>query len=302
VVVSRHHYLAPENSGLSGRATVNGFGFWTNIAGTQLHGSLFQSSTGSTRSQAMALGTRRTFNRRLEGSFDVLGSGRLFSKKSTFVATVRETLNARVTLNQVITRSHGQTTVSYGGSLISNLVSVTAEYQTVFLPFLAAGPQQFKQVLVLGLHFQLPRGIQIRVDTNVGPTGKVRYTSYATSYGYREMSATPGASSSGGFFRYVVRGRVSDIDGQPLEGAAVLIGEEQAFTNSQGEFFVRVRRDRAVPFAVAVGEFVAPGRYEVVSAPSTVLPALDGEETAYAVVVRRLPNAPIASETDPFEE
>jgi hypothetical protein len=302
IVASRHHYLAPEQSGLSGRATVNGFGFWTSIAGTQFHGSLFQSSTASVRSRAVALGTRRAFNRRIEASFDVLSNGRPFSKNSTFVATVRETLNTRLTLNQVITRSSGQTAISYGGSLLSNLVSVTAEYQTVFLPFVSAGPQQFKQVLVLGLHFQLPRGIQIRGDTSVGPTGKVRYTSYATSYGYREMSASPGASSSGGFFRYLVRGRVVHAEGQPLEGAAVMIGGELAFTNSQGDFYLRLRQDREVPFAVALAEFVTPGRYEVVSAPSSVLPARDGEESQYEIVVRRLPNAPNASQADPFEE
>jgi hypothetical protein len=57
-----------------------------------------------------------------------------------------------------------------------------------------------------------------------------------------------------------------------------------------------------VPFAVALAEFVTPGRYEVVSAPSSVLPARDGEESQYEIVVRRLPNAPNASQADPFEE
>jgi hypothetical protein len=205
-------------------------------------------------------------------------------------------------LNQVITRSQGQTTVSYGGTLISNLVSVTAEYQTVFLPFLAAGPQQFKQVLVLGLHFQLPHGIQLRADTSVAPTGSVRYTTYATSYGYRAMNGSPGASSSGEFFRYLVRGRVTDVQGEPLEGAALVIGKEMVFTDSQGSFYLRVRRAEAVRFQVALDEFVAPGRYEVVSAPGIVQSVLDGKEQDYAVVVRRLPNAPEAPATAPSKE
>ncbi len=301
-VASRHHYLAPERSGLPDRATVNGFGFWTSIAGTQFHGSLFQSSTARARSQAVALGARRALNRRIEGSLDVLSNGRLISKNSTFVATVRETLNARVTLNQVITRSQGQTTVSYGGSLVSNLVSVSAEYQTVFLPFISDRSTQFKQVLVLGLHFQLPHGIQIRGDTSVSPSGQVRYTSYATSYGYRAMSASPGASSSGGFFRYLVRGRVVDAQEQPLEGAAVMIGNELAFTNSQGGFYLRLRRPQAVPFAVAFNEFVVPGRYEIVSAPHRVSPAVDGEEQDYTIVVRRLPNASDIATGDPWAD
>jgi hypothetical protein len=302
IVVTRNNYLAPEHSGLPGRATVNGFGFWTSIAGTQFHGSLFQSSTALSHSRAVALGTRRVLTRRVETSFDVLGNGRLFSANSTYVATVRETLNARLNLSQVITRSQGQTTVSYGGTMVSNAASVTAEYQTVFLPFLAAGPQQFKQVLVLGLHLQLPHAIQFQVDTSVAPTGKVRYTTYATSYGYRAMSVSPGASSSGGFFRYIVNGRVVDVDGQPLEGAAVRIGSDLAFTNSQGSFNVRLRKDQAVPFVVALEEFVLPGRYEVVSAPNRVVPALDGEEKDYTVVVHRLPNASDVPERDRWEE
>jgi len=130
------------------------------------------------------------------------------------------------------------------------------------------------------------------VDSSISPSGQVRYTSYATTYSYRAMSASPGASSSGGFFRYLVSGRVVDPDGNPLEGAAVEIGGELAFTNSQGTFDVRLRKNQTVPFAVALNEFVVPGRYEVVSAPDRVVPALDGAQKDYTIVVRRLPNPP----------
>jgi hypothetical protein len=301
-VVTRNNYLAPENSGLSGRATVNAFGFWTSLAGTQFHGSLFRSTTAFSRSRGLALGARRALTSRVEAGFDLLGTGRPFSGNSTYVATVREKLKPRLTLNQVITQSHGQTSVSYGGTLLSNLVSVTAEYQTVFLPFVSAGPTQFKQVLVLGMHFQFPRGIQLQADTSVDPIGKVRYSTYATSYGYRAMSASPGASSSGEFFRYLVSGQVVDIDGHPVEGAAVRIGGDLAYTNSEGVFSLRLRKDQAVPFAVALDEFVAPGRYQVVSAPERVLPAPDGDGRLYDVVVRRAPNAPPVSETAPANE
>ena len=301
-VMSRDNYVSPLDSGLPIRAAVNGVGFWTSLAGTQFHGSLFQSATTLGRSQALALGTRRAITRRIETGVNYLSNGRLFSNKGTFMATVRETLNARLSFNQVITRSGGQTAISYGGSLLSNLVTITADYQTVFLPFLSAGPGQFRQVLMLGLHFQLPHGIQVHGDTSISPAGKVRYTTYATTYGYRAMSASPGASASGGFFRYVVRGRVVDTWGTPLEGAAVMVGKDMAFTNSQGHFFLRLKKAQGIPFAVALNEFVVPGRYQVVSAPSSVLPALDGDEVEYEVVVRRLPNAPDVPETDPFEE
>jgi hypothetical protein len=301
-VVSRDNYLSPIDSGLPGRATVNGFGFWTSVGGSQFNASLFRSSTRNGRSQALALGTRRAITRRVEAGLDFLSNGRLLSDSGTLVATIRETINARLSLNQVVTRSGGQTSIAYGGRLLSNLVTVSAEYQTVFLPFVATGPGQFKQVLLLGLHFQLPFGMQIHGDTVISPDGKVRYTSYATTYSYRAMAASPGASASGGFYRNVVRGRVADAEGNPLEGAAVRIGKEIAFTDSQGRFFLRLKRNQAVPFAVATEEFLAPGRYQVVSAPDRVSPALEGDAPEYSVVIRRLPNDFVPPASDSPEE
>ena len=89
----------------------------------------------------------------------------------------------------------------------------------------------------------------------------------------------------------------------PEQSEGSLFGlNDLAFTNSQGGFYLRLRRAQAVPFAVALGEFVVPGRYEVVSAPNQVLPAADGEEQGYEIVVRRLPNASPVSDADSSEE
>jgi hypothetical protein len=81
-----------------------------------------------------------------------------------------------------------------------------------------------------------------------------------------------------------------------------MIGNDLAFTNSQGAFYLRLRKTQAVPFAVALDEFVVPGRYELVLAPNEVLPALDGEAQDYEVVVRRLPNASQVWEAGSSEE
>ena len=65
--------------------------------------------------------------------------------------------------------------------------------------------------MVLGLHFQLPHGVQFNMDTNVTPLGQVRYTAYGSTYAYRGLGNTsPGTSFSGAFFQNVVRGEVLD--------------------------------------------------------------------------------------------
>lgn len=69
---------------------------------------------------------------------------------------------------------------------------------------------------------------------------------------------------------------------------------EMAFTNARGEFFVRVRRPQRYALAVPVDEFLLPGRWEVVTAPSQV--TAEGENQAHAVeiILRRVLQVPTA--------
>jgi hypothetical protein len=83
--------------------------------------------------------------------------------------------------------------------------------------------------------------------------------------------------------RYVVRGVVRDDAGQPVEGAALAIGAEMVFTNSHGEFFLRVGEPRSYRMEVRLGEFLLPGRWEVVSAPSET--RAEREDTAQRIEV-----------------
>ena len=68
--------------------------------------------------------------------------------------------------------------------------------------------------------------------------------------------------------RYVIRGTVRDVNGNPIEGAALDVGGEVVYTNSTGEFFLRVGRPRNAPVTVLLTDFLLPGRWEVVSAPA----------------------------------
>jgi len=298
IVASRNNYLAPPEAGLATRAAVNGFGIWTGFSGTQLYGSLYQSSTSSFgKSEAYALGAHRDFTRRLGAGVDYLGTRASGRGSHSIVGNIRETFSSRLSVNQVITHGNGQTGIAFGGNFISNFATLSVDYQTVYLPFVQAGPNQLKQVVVVSLHFQLPHGVQFDAATNVTPLGQLRYTAYASTYAYRGLGpASPGTSFSGAFFRNAVHGQVLDPQGEPIEGAALRIGADLAVTDSGGNFIVRLKKAGDLNLRVAFDEFTAPGNYVVAQAPATVRAASEESAQAYLIVLRRLPNT--ASATD----
>jgi hypothetical protein len=298
IVASRNNYLAPPEAGLATRAAVNGFGIWTGFSGTQLYGSLYQSSTSSFgKSEAYALGAHRDFTRRLGAGVDYLGTRASGRGSHSIVGNIRETFSSRLSVNQVITHGNGQTGIAFGGNFISNFATLSVDYQTVYLPFVQAGPNQLKQVVVVSLHFQLPHGVQFDAATNVTPLGQLRYTAYASTYAYRGLGpASPGTSFSGAFFRNAVHGQVLDPQGEPIEGAALRIGADLAVTDSGGNFIVRLKKAGDLNLRVAFDEFTAPGNYVVAQAPATVRAASEESAQAYLIVLRRLPNT--ASPTD----
>jgi hypothetical protein len=81
---------------------------------------------------------------------------------------------------------------------------------------------------------------------------------------------------------------VKDDQGVPVEGAALHIGRQVAYTDSEGHFMARFSKRATFLMSVAPEEFINNGIYEVVSAPTQA--AADREETAseLQVVVRRV--------------
>jgi hypothetical protein len=291
---SRQNYLSPvseEPNSPEIRAAVNSFGAWGTAAGFQLYGTLFDSRSQGRQSESIALGARRNITRRFEAGMDYLRSGvpaapPLHSEIFTF----RELLTQRITVSQVVTEGGGQKSISFGGEFLSNWVTVGADYQTVYFPLAPTPESQFHQVLRLNLHVQLPGGIQLNGATHVTPTGQVKYTASAMAFAYRGLSGEEGRMGRlEGFFKYVVRGRVVDEAGNPVSGAALLIDREMVFTDSRGDFFLRLRKAQIYSFAVSLGDFMIPERFEVVSAPPNV--KAEGEQIAepYRVVLKRLP-------------
>jgi hypothetical protein len=85
--------------------------------------------------------------------------------------------------------------------------------------------------------------------------------------------------------KFIVRGIVKDSSGIPVAGAAVLVGQEVAFTDSDGAFFVRFRKENAVSIKVIPGDFRAPGNWHVISAPETATPEPKDKATVVNIEV-----------------
>jgi hypothetical protein len=302
IVVSRNNYLAFISPTAVESAMVQGFGAGASVAGFLLDGSLFDSSSSFGKSSAMSLGVRRLLTPHLEAGVDFLRTGLAKNApQHSLIGNLREILNSRFSLTQVISHNNGQTTVDFGGNFVSNFLSVSVDYQPVFLPFVQSSGGQFKQVMVLGLHFQLPHGIQFNMDTNVTPLGQVRYTAYASTYAYRGMGRdSSGTTFSGKFFENVVRGEVLDPNGEPIAGAAIQIGADLAVTDSGGNFMVRVKKGGELSLKVAFAEFTAPGTYVIVQAPQTVKATRKESAQEYSIVLRRVPNG--VSTADPSHQ
>jgi hypothetical protein len=93
---------------------------------------------------------------------------------------------------------------------------------------------------------------------------------------------------------------VVDDDGRPVEGAALEIGGAAVFTDSHGRFFHRLSGTRAVALRILLDDFLVPGPFAVVSAPTMVTPRLERESTPIRVVVRRAqPNRPEPAPASP---
>jgi hypothetical protein len=293
-IASRNNFAAAEPNGPTQRATVNSIGAWSDVDGFQIYGSANQSVTSASSERAMSylFGGQKTILPRLSAGIDYtmsLYTGQ--ASASSLIGTVREVISPRLSLTQLITHIAGQTSVSYGGTFVSNRVTVSAEYETLFFPFATLGTPQFRQVMVLGLHFQLPFGTQLNYGTDVSTNGQVHYSAYGTSIGYRTIKGTSlgGPQYAGAFYSNVARGRVVDPSGQPVAGAAVLVGKTLAFSDSSGKFLVRVKSPGELPLQVSLDDFTAPGTFALVSAPPKVRAAREDAAQEYEVIVKRVP-------------
>jgi hypothetical protein len=202
--------------------------------------------------------------------------------------TLREHLTPRFSLLQLISRTSGQTTISYGGDFTSNRLMARVDYQNVYLPF--RPDQPFEQALALNASLRITGPWQVTAASNVAPDGHIRYSFGVSTYLYRLNGMISNSSAdSFSIAKYVVQGVVKDDQGLPVEGAALHIGKQLAYTDSSGHFMVRFSKHGPFSLTVIPDEFLTTGIYEVVSAPAQVQADSEERASAIQVLVRRVP-------------
>jgi len=204
---------------------------------------------------------------------------------SNLSASVREILSPRLSLLQVINYSQGRTNVLYGGSYLSNRFTLSVDYQTLYLPFRA---NPYSQGISVTLRIRLFGSLQLNAQTFWSADGRLRYTASGNTLMTSHFRpAAGGGESAFRHMRYIVRGRVQDEQGSPVEGAAVRIGEAMVLTNAAGEFFLRRQKAAILPVQVAFGEFLNVASFRVISAPLKVTASPDSAASEILIILGR---------------
>lgn len=194
---------------------------------------------------------------------------------------VKAALGPRFALLHVLAADQGRVSSHLGGQLISNLLAADIGYQAASTPF---GRQAFTQSFVADVKLFLP-ALVLSAATYITPDGSLRYTvSGSHVRALRQHTARAPVERMG---RYLVAGRVENDSGQPIGGAALRIGDDPVLTDDGGRFMLRLARNRPVGITVVPEEFATAAMYEVVSAPSMVIPSPDDSRHDIVIQVRR---------------
>jgi hypothetical protein len=277
------------------RASGNSFfasGRWRDF---RLTGGLYDSRAAGVRNLSSYAAAGREIASWLDAEVFVLQSRpEGIPATTTPIVHLRWSLSPRLGLNQQVIFNDGRPTVLFGAMLRTAIGEFGADYQIVHQPFQPFNP--FRSTLNLTARLQLGN-YSTSLGTYVRQDGSIDYSASGSTFLY--MGGLGGiqpqqVGTGGGMGRYVIRGVVRDDGGQPVEGAALDLGGELAFTNSAGEFFVRVRRPTAYDLSVRLEEFLFPGRWEVVSAPARVQAEREGAAPGIEVILRHPAPAPAA--------
>jgi hypothetical protein len=284
----RQNFLTPLSESQNNvRSSIDQVTANLDVAGVGLVASFYHSTYLGDWNDSTAYSAGRDFTHRVHATASYLESRPSNAGKTrAFIANFSEILTPRWDVTEVLTRSHGQTSVSFGGGFLSNLVSASAQYETYYVPQRNASP--FVQAMIVDLQIHLFRGITLHGGSFVAPDGSVRYTADASGIVTREATGGRGSVQHYSIGSSIVRGRVVDTKGQPVEGAALLIDNTPVFTDSDGRFFLRERRPHNHTLQVLPDKFLNGDNYTVQSAPATVKATKSGAEPEAVIIVRRV--------------
>jgi hypothetical protein len=290
--VGRQHFLQDSADAVAPVRAVGNSAFASGrVAEVRLTGGLYDSRSQGTSNLSSYFAVGRQVTGWLDAELFMLQSrpsGRPSS--TTPIVNLRWRVSPRVRLMQQLSLHEHRPTILFGANLITALGEFGADYQIVHQPFQPFQP--FRSTLNLTARLQLGR-YSTSLGTYVRPDGEVDYSASGSTFLY--MGAFGGVQPQQlgqSMGRYVVRGMVRDESGGPVEGAAIALGGELAFTNSRGEFFVRVRRPQRYEVSVPLNEFLLPGHWQIVTAPTEAVAEPEDHARGIEIILRRELPAP----------
>lgn len=284
----RQNYLTPiYDSPDNVRSSVNQASASLQVLGTGLSAMVFQSTYGDSGNVAMAYSASRGFGPRVHAQASYLVSKPDEGAETTsLVMMVQETLTPRWSISHMVNTSDGHNTFGFGGSFLSNIATLSADYQTYYVPARPDSP--FEEALILNAEIHLFGRLTLSGGTFVAPDGSLLYTTAAEGTVSRQVDASSGVYEHHTVGGMILRGRVLDPGGQPIMGAAILIDKLPVYTDSQGYFYVRERKPHEHPLTVLVDQFLDGGLYRVVSAPAEAKSSANDQAEVVILVERVL--------------
>ena len=291
--VARQHFLQDSaGAGEPLRATGNSAYASGRVLDLRLTGGLYDSHSEGFSNLSSYVAVGREVTSWLDAELFLLQSrpsGRPSS--TTPIVNLRWRVSPRVRLMQQLSVHDHHPTILFGANLVTALGEFGADYQIVHQPFQPFQP--FRSALNLTARLQLGR-YSTSLGTYVRPDGAVDYSASGSTFlymgafgGVQPQQLGPGQSMG----RYIVRGVVHDDAGAPVEGAAIALGGDMAFTNSRGEFFVRARRPQRMDVRVSLDEFLLPGHWAVLDAPAEFTAEPEDRARGMEIVLRRAESA-----------
>jgi hypothetical protein len=281
------NYLVPLNdtaqsaSSASDEAGIN-FRLWK----ANFSGALYESKFQGEVNHAGSATFQRNFTRRLRASATYMASrpeGNAGS--SNLLIAADETINSRFSINQSVDLSAGKPVLYYGGAFQANLFSVSANYETFYVPARPGNP--FENALMLDLTVRLFGRYRLHGQTNLSPTGHLLYT--ADAYGMASRGESLHAKKEDlGIEKNILRLRVVDDRGAAIEGAALLIDQRLVYSDSQGSCFLREHSSTPHHLTVALDQFLTDGNYVVVSSPETVKSSAGDSAPEVVITLKRV--------------
>jgi hypothetical protein len=264
--------------------------------GFQLNASATQSRSGDLWTDTQNFSLSRPFrNQFLRATAMVTQVNDQYGKNRFYIGMLEERVSPRLSLRETYTRSGQQNTITAGGQLLSNRITLGIDQQLVYNTLAFGGTSVF-HAWTVNAKLRLFRGIRLNLNSVIDPSGHVRYTAFLDGIFFsRDGSYLPGADVSSmpvNFERYMVRGVVQDEAGQPVWGIAVQVDTQRAFSDTTGQFYLRFSRPGTYPVYVRPEQSIAPLPYQAVRVPLTAEAQSPDSAAPIVIVVRRTSAVP----------